>query len=187
LYDHIAQEIAEAKSTLGFVILARDFNVRTCEEADSVDCTSLCNVLQMPKLQDARPPPQLQQNRDVAAPSGWYKELLGLCGAIGYRILNGRVVGDMTREYTCLTNHGHNTVDYMIASPEMFEVAQHLEVLTDPTYYGSKQSESDHRPLALRFVVQFSTSTYAFNNNIPSPIIRFKYNPAFADEYCTQL
>ncbi len=45
LYDHIAQEIAEAESTLGSIILAGDFNARTCEEADSVDCTSLCNAL----------------------------------------------------------------------------------------------------------------------------------------------
>jgi hypothetical protein len=89
----------------------------------------------------------------VAAPSGWYKELLGLCNATGYRILNGRVAGDLTGEYTCLANHGHNIVDYMIASPEMFEAAQHLEVLTHPAYCGSKQSESNHRPLALHFVV----------------------------------
>jgi hypothetical protein len=123
----------------------------------------------------------------VAAPSGWHKELLGLCGATGYHILNKRVVGDLIGEYTCLANHDHNTVDYMIASPEMFEAAQHLEVVTDPAYYGSKQSKSDHHPLALHFVVQFSTSTYAFDNNTPSPMIRFKYNPAFADEYCTQL
>ncbi len=123
----------------------------------------------------------------MAAPSGWYKELLGLCGAIDYHILNEQIAGDLTGEYTCLANHGHNTVNYMIASPEMFEVAQHLEVLTDPAYCGSKQFESDHHPLALRFVVQFSTSASAFDNNTPSPMIHFKYNPAFADEYCTQL
>jgi hypothetical protein len=187
LYDCIAQEIAEAESTPGFIILAGDFNARTCEEADLVDCTSLCNALQIPELQDTRPPPQLRLNWDVVAPSGWYKELLGLCGATGYRILNGRVAGDPTGEYTCLANHGHSTVDYMIASPEMFEAAQNLEVLTNPAYCGSKQFESDHRPLGLRFVVQFSTSASAFDNNTPSPMIRFKYNPAFADEYCTQL
>ncbi len=60
LYDRIVQEIVEAKSTPCFVILAGDFNVRTCEEADSVDCTSLCNVLQIPELQDTRPSPQLR-------------------------------------------------------------------------------------------------------------------------------
>jgi len=91
LYDRIVQEIAEAKSTPGSVLLAGDFNACTCEEADSVDYTSLCNALQIPKLQDTRLPLQLRQNRDVAAPSGWYKELLGLCGATGYRILNRRV------------------------------------------------------------------------------------------------
>jgi hypothetical protein len=75
----------------------------------------------------------------------------------------------------------------MIASPEMFEAAQHLEVLTDPAYCGNKQYESNHCPLVLRFVVQFSTFASAFDNNIPLPMIRFKYNLAFADEYCTQL
>jgi exonuclease III len=187
LYDHIAQEIAEAESTPSSVILVGDLNARTYEKADSVDCTSLCNALQIPELQDTHPPPQLRQNRNVAALSGWYKELLGLCGATDYHILNGRLTGDLTGEYTCLANHDHDTVDYMIASPEMFEAAQHLEVLTNPTYCGSKQSESDHRPLALRFVVQFSTSASTFDNNTPSPMIHFKYNPAFVDKYSTQL
>jgi hypothetical protein len=117
LYDRIAQEIAEVESTPGSVILVGDFNARTCEKVDSVDCTSLCNALQIPKLQNTHPLPQLRPNRDVAAPSGWYKELLGLCNATGYRILNGRVAGDLTGEYTCLANHDHSTVDYMIASP----------------------------------------------------------------------
>jgi len=59
----------------------------------------------------------------VVAPSRWYKELMGLCGATGYRILNERVAGDLTGEYTCLANHSQNTVDYMRASPELFEAA----------------------------------------------------------------
>jgi hypothetical protein len=88
LYDCIVQEITEAKSTPCSVILAGDFNVRTCEESDLVNCTLLCNALQIPELQDTCPPLQLWQNRDVAAPSGWYKELLGLCSATSYRILN---------------------------------------------------------------------------------------------------
>jgi endonuclease/exonuclease/phosphatase (EEP) superfamily protein YafD len=45
LYDLIAQEIVEAESTLDSIILAGDFNARTCEEADSVDYTLLCNAL----------------------------------------------------------------------------------------------------------------------------------------------
>jgi hypothetical protein len=59
LYDNIAQEIAEAESTPGSVILVGDFNARTCEEVDSVDYTSLCNALQIPELQDTCLPPQL--------------------------------------------------------------------------------------------------------------------------------
>ncbi len=108
------------KHSGGILIYVSEFNVHTYEEAYSVDCTSLCNDLQIPELEDTRPPPQLW---DVVAPSGWYKELLGLCGATGYRILNGRIAGDLIGEYTCFANHDHNTVDYMIVSPEMFEVA----------------------------------------------------------------
>ncbi len=60
LYDRIAQEIAEFESTPGSVILTGDFNVHTCEEADSMDYTSLCNALQIPELQDTRSSPQLR-------------------------------------------------------------------------------------------------------------------------------
>jgi hypothetical protein len=59
LYDRIVQEIVEAESTPGSVILARDFNARTCEEADSGDSTSLCNALQILELQDSHLSPQL--------------------------------------------------------------------------------------------------------------------------------
>jgi hypothetical protein len=47
LFEHICQEVGEAMS-LGSVLLAGDFNVRTCTNTDFIDCSQLADMLLMP-------------------------------------------------------------------------------------------------------------------------------------------
>jgi hypothetical protein len=44
LFEHICQEVGEAMS-LGDVLLAGDFNARTCTNTDFIDCSQLANVM----------------------------------------------------------------------------------------------------------------------------------------------
>ncbi len=186
LFEAIAQEVVEVESLEGTVLLVGDFNARTRQEPDFVDCTSLCDVLQIPELLDTRPSPRSRQNRDTVASCGWHKELLGLCCATGYRILNGRVPGDLEGECTCLANQGHSTVDYILACPDLLDAAHHLEVLTDSALCGSPHSDSDHRPLVLQFAVITEPLAVVMHADQPH-MIRFKYNPALSNDYCTKL
>jgi hypothetical protein len=91
-----------------------------------------------------------RQNRDASV-SGWGHELLDLCCDTRLLILNGWTPGDQSEEFTCLANGGHNTVDYIVGSPTVWQAATHLEVIIDDTRYCMMGGNSDHRPLHLRF------------------------------------
>ncbi len=77
LFEAIAQEVVEVESLEGTVFIAGDFNARTCQELDFVDCTSLCDVLQIPELLDTHPSPRSRQNWDTATPCVSRSQVLG--------------------------------------------------------------------------------------------------------------
>jgi hypothetical protein len=89
-----------------------------------------------------------RQNRNAII-GGWGHEFLDLCCDVGLLILNGRMPGDESREFTCLVNGGHDTVDYIIGSPTVWQVATHFEVIIDDTCYYAMGGDSDHKPLCL--------------------------------------
>ncbi len=47
LFDHICQEVGKAMS-LSSVLLAGDFNARTCTNTDFIDCSQLADVFIVP-------------------------------------------------------------------------------------------------------------------------------------------
>jgi len=149
LFEHICQEVGEAMS-LGDVFLARDFNARTGTNTNFIDCTQLADVLLVPRaIEDTLPNDMLKrQNRDTVM-AGWHREFLDLCRTTGLFILNGRTLGDILGEYTCLSNKSFNTVDYFLTTVDQLEGVKHLEVNCDEKYSGHKDAHSDHRPLVL--------------------------------------
>jgi hypothetical protein len=136
--------------SLGSVLLARDFNARTSTNIDFIDCNELANVILMPQaIEDTLPNNMLErQNRDTVTAS-WHREFLDLCKTVGLFILNGRTPGDISREYTCLSNKGFNTMDYFLTTADQLKGVKHLEVNCDEKYSGHKDAHSDHRPLVL--------------------------------------
>jgi len=141
----------------GIVLLGGDFNVRTTELSDTLDASDLCELLQAPELAKIE---QLsivatRQNRDASV-GGWGRELLDLCYDAGLLILNGRTLGDQSGEFICLANGGCNTIDYIVGSPVVWQVATHLEVIIDDTRYRAMGGDFDHRPLRLRINIDCS-------------------------------
>jgi len=65
-------------------------------------------------------------------------------------ILNGWTPGDQSGEFTCLANGGRNTIDYIVGSPAIWQVATHFEVIIDDTRYCTMGGDSNHRSLRLR-------------------------------------
>jgi hypothetical protein len=85
-----------------------------------------------------------QQNRDATV-GGWgYK----LCDT-RLLILNGQTLGDKSREFICLANGGHNTIDCIVGSLVVWQAVTHLEVIIDDTCYCAIGGDSDHRLLCL--------------------------------------
>ncbi len=66
LFEHICQEVRETMS-LGGVLLAGDFNARTCTNIDFIDCNQLADVLLVPQaIEDTLPNKMLEcQNCDI--------------------------------------------------------------------------------------------------------------------------
>ncbi len=149
LFEHICQEIGEAMN-LGDVLIAGDFNAKTCTNTDFIDCSQLADVLLVPQaIEDTLPNDMLErQNRDIIT-AGWHCEFLDLCRTVGLFILNGRTPGDISREYTCLSNKGFSTVDYFLMTVDQLEGVKRLEVNCNEKYSGHKDAHSDHRPLVL--------------------------------------
>ncbi len=136
LFQNLTRDIVEVQTLGGIVLMGGDFNARTTALIDTIDINDLCELLQaleLTRIEQANIVTK-RQNRDASV-SGWGCELLNLCYDVRLFILNGRTPGDELREFTCLANGGHNTVDYIVGSPVIWQVATHLEVIIDDTRY----------------------------------------------------
>lgn len=74
--------------------------------------------------------PVARANSDVGRPNSNGRRLVELCQEHGLIIANGRIGADAgIGRITCHNrNHGRSTVDYMIASPELFPLVSRFEV-----------------------------------------------------------
>ena len=166
LFQDVCQEVGDAMS-LGRVLLAGDFNARTGNASDVVDCTMLEAVI--PELQAIGdgPPTNLprRQNRD-AVRAGWWREVLDLCGTAGLCILNGRTLGDLAGEFTCLSNQSFSTVDYFLSSYDLLSSVEHLQIVTNEFYCSHKGADSDHRPLILRLTVDLPNRVASISSGV---------------------
>ena len=68
------------------------------------------------------------------------KAFLDLVIAEDLRILNGRTLGDLKGEFTCLKYNGNSVVDYMAVSCDITNTVSYFKVLPITPY-------SDHRPI----------------------------------------
>jgi hypothetical protein len=150
LFQNLVINIGEIQTLGGIVLLGGDFNVRTARLPNTIDTSNLCELLQALELVETKQPSVMakRQNRDANVGS-WSHELLDLCCDAGLLILNGRTPGDELREFTCLANGGHSTVDYIVGSLAIWQIATHLEVIIDDTHYCAMGGDSDHMPLRL--------------------------------------
>ncbi len=96
-----------------------------------------------------------QQNRDVTV-GDWGRKLLHLCYDTRLLILNGRTPGNESREFTCLANGGWNTIDYIVASPVVWQATTHLKAIINDTRYCTMGGNFDHKLFHLRLSIDCS-------------------------------
>jgi hypothetical protein len=141
---------------LGGVLLVGDFNVRIGTNTNFIDCSQLADVLMVPQaIVDTLPNDMLERQNCNTVTTRWHREFLDLCRTVGLFILNGRTLGDILGEYTCLSNKSFSIVDYFLTTIDQLEGVKHLEVNCDEKYSGHKDAHSDHRPLLLTITQQW--------------------------------
>ncbi len=150
LFENIAAEVGMIQDLGGSILLIGDFNARTNAADDYADCRYFADHMPdtLPLGNDFPEVLPEQHNSNKGGLKGWHNEFLDLCRSSGLFILNGRITGDESRECTCFANGGSNLVDYMVASPALFDCATSFVVHKCPLFYG-KGCDFDHRPLSL--------------------------------------
>ena len=120
-------------------ILLGDFNARTSTLQDMLSDTT---HLQDAHLNDyfARSLPIRSNSDHKLNPNG--KPFIELLQTTGLIILNGRTLGDIFGEPTCIQRQGVSTVDYICVSTSLYDRVQHFQVNGISQY-------SDHRSLSM--------------------------------------
>jgi len=163
-------------------LLAGDFNARTGTNTDFINYSQLADVLLVPQaIEDTLPNDMLERQNCDTVTAGWHREFLDLCRTTGLFILNGRTPGDISGEYTCLSNKGFNTVDYFLMTADQLEGVKRLEVNCDEKYSGHKDVHSDHRPLVLIITQQWQPPSV--QQKAIKHLPRFKYDTTKATEF----
>ncbi len=82
-----------------------------------------------------------------------------------------------------MANGGRNTVDYIVGSLAIWQVATHFKVIIDDTRYYAMGGDSDHRPLRLRLNIDCTFVE-------PQPTVvtkiflrKFKYDKSKVEKY----
>ena len=129
IFDVLEQDI-ELFSSKGYVILGGDFNSRLGSLQDFNEDDPLDLDLE-PEMLTNIDIPRNFSDRNPA--NGFGKSLTNLCTQSDLRILNGRILGDLSGKYTCYQPNGCSTVDYVIASSTLFHNISMFKVhpLTD--------------------------------------------------------
>ena len=128
-------------SQSGKILLCGDFNARTNSACDYCVDDDIDDLLDLPcdYIQDV---PLARNNADTSNVNLHGESLFNLCTSTGIGITNGRVIGDSTGFYTCLSPNGApSVIDYMLASEEMFPIWQYFHV-NDPTPHSIHNSLS---------------------------------------------
>jgi hypothetical protein len=155
---------------IGKVILMGDFNTRTKSLADFIqsDDTQFTPVPDSYSSDDYEIRTKRLSSDTLCQPKGFVDSLLNICKSSGLRILNGRVLGDLSGNLTCHKWNGSSQVDYGIAHHSLLPLIQYFRV------HDHLNHLSDHCKISLRLRVSRNTppdKTKLFQ--LPT---RFKWN-----------
>ena len=117
-------------SCKGKIVLLGDFNSRTGEktdyiENDSMDLNRLDNENLLPE--DYQIDYCSHRNSQDSIANGQGENLLDLCVSSRLRMLNGRYLGDILGNYTCITYNGFSVVDYAIVSEGLLPSVKYFQ------------------------------------------------------------
>ncbi len=161
------------------VLLCGDFNARTSNENNPIyeDRDEFGNDDVYTDVDNA-PVDQRVSHDSVVNRFGHV--LLKLCYICRLFIMNGRVEGDRGGEFTFFGENGSSVVDYFLASVDLFEFVEKLNVGDRP--------DSDHFPLELSFTFPCKHLSNRKIDCVVSPSFsKFVWDASKQDEFITFL
>jgi hypothetical protein len=184
LFDNITAEVGMIQDLGGSILLIGDFNARTSATDDYVDCRYFADHMPdtLPLGNDFLEVLPKRHNSDKGGLKGWHNEFLDLCCSLGLFILNGKITSDESRECTCFANSSFSLVDYMVASPILFDCATSLVVHKCPLLCG-KGCDFDHMPLSLNLQLPWQHVSSVTTESC-ADIRRFKHDASKCTQYC---
>ena len=148
-YQNLEYEIS-ILSTKGKIMLMGDFNSRISTYPDFIvddeDNDKLSHILPDNYKADFN---LLRKSQDRVYNSQG-KDLLDLCASAQLRILNGRFIGDILGNMTCVNKRGSSVVDYTITSESLLSSVKYF-IVENLTHF------SDHSQLVTYLNCKFRT------------------------------
>ena len=117
-------------SSLGSCIVMGDFNGKTSTNADYI-VNDLNLNMDIPCDLDILDSPIPRNNMDDRPVDNHGDKLLDLCKNAGYRIVNGRILGDTLGHFTCYNHVGSpSVIDYMLVNTSLLSSIKYFHVHT---------------------------------------------------------
>jgi len=142
--EHL-QELLATIPISNDVILLGDFNARTGTLDDAMSAANQLDELELQDFPEKELNRRNNQDKTLNSNGRPFIELLQTSGLV---ILNGRSLGDIFGEPTCIQPHGVSTVDYICVTPSLecksstlktsrnTLITEHFHCQLPPTHYG---------------------------------------------------
>ena len=165
IWDQLEKD-TEHFSTRGNVILCGDFNARTGNLEDFIKMDGDNNVYDIPSCYITDKVHKRHSSDKVIQKFG--RKLTQMCIDNNMYILNGRTLGDLQGNPTCLSPQGKSVVDYFVCSQNFMQMILKFHV-------GSLTMFSDHCPIELYIHLPIEKS-HVLNNQVKSNVYNNKHN-----------
>jgi hypothetical protein len=140
LFEDLNAKLARY-SALGDLILMGDLNSRTYGLHDCIQQDN--SHLPLPQMYPADTVGTFERHSLDRNVNVYGRKFIELCRSVPLRILNGRKLGDLMGNYTCINSRGSSVVDYGAVSPSLFSAVPAFQV------HHLLPQVSDHTALTL--------------------------------------
>ena len=143
---HELDQFLNELSSKGDLIACGDFNARIGQEIDFIKDDELGHDSLIPLPDDYIPLEISERNSKDKNSNSYKRPFLEMLINNELHILNGRTLGDIYGEFTCIQSSGASVVDYFVISPNCSSYISYMSVEQFTCF-------SDHKPIVLNITL----------------------------------
>ena len=166
-YEHLTSLLIEVGSKYE-IILCGDFNSRSQSLSELLLCDNIPGLPDNDITNSHNDTIPLERNNKDTRSNAYTSTFMELVTQANLTILNGRCIGDIFGELTCITYNGASTVDYFITSNNLIHEAMCLTV-------GPFTEYSDHKSLTLIINISYNVDNIITDHNFDKMPQRYKW------------